>query len=265
MNVLKGMTKYYVGLALLVVFAAGLVGYTIVSGADAKSDKKTTEAVMKIAPKLDEFVNTKGSIPDKLSEIDGVGSVPTTITYKKLSEEKYKFCVVYKTEASGFDAGVTGIFTGALYGSALSGADYPASESYFDYYSLTYNHKKGENCQTVKPYLNTYKDDQTYYDSSSTDYGGSAVPAGTASVCVPSSTGYTAEGSGVIEVIDIPTKTISLAQNVTGKPAQIEFDDITKAYDKSCAEIKVGALKVGDSIKHYGFVATPLVDVIELQ
>lgn len=268
MNPTKELTKYYIGLVVLVVFAAGLIGYTIASGSDAKSDKKTAEAVNKIAPALETYINKNYAIPADLDKLN-VNNIPSTVTYKKISEEKYKICATYKTAANGFDGGLFSLFGGALYGSGYSGTDYPASEDYLDTYKLTYNHKKGENCHTVKPAAASgYGYDgkgNSEYVGSITDYDSSTPAAQYKSICGTGETNFTSQGAGTITAIDPTGRSITLAQDETGKPAQIEFDEITKAYDKSCVEVKIGTLKIGDRVKHYGYVSSPLVDVIELQ
>lgn len=268
MNPQKGIAKYYIGLIVLVVFAAGLVGYTIAAGNDAKSDKKTSEAVNKIAPALETYINKNYALPADLEELN-VNNIPSTVTYKKISDEKYKFCVTYKSSANSFDGGLFSLFGGALYRSAYSGSDYTASEEYLDTYKLIFNHNKGANCLTVKPpAVGGYGYDETGtggYDDSITDYDYSTSATKYKAVCGTGETSFTSQGTGTIAAIDPVGRTITLAQDETGKPAQIEFDEITKTYDKSCAEIKIGTLKVGDKVKYYGYVSNPLVDVIELQ
>lgn len=273
MNAFKGIAKYYIGVVVLVVFAAGLVGYTIASGSDAKTDKKTTEKANAVAMKLDSQISMDGKIPENLDAL-GVKDIPPTVTYKKISDEKYKFCVTYKSAGSAFDAGLFSLFGGALYGGALSaGAEsYEPSEGYLDSYYLIYNHKKGENCQTVKPYGTGgyYGKDVSglgLSDDSVTDFGSSSsTPAPQYTpVCSSQSSGFTGYGIGIISAVDGTGRSITVTEETAGKSTTVEFDEITKAYDKSCAEIKIATLKAGDKIKFYGYAEASLVDVIELQ
>lgn len=268
MSSFSGIKKYYIGLVVMVVFAAGIVGYTIASGSDAKSDKKTSEAITKISMALDTYTNKYSAIPTDLNQLD-VEDIPSTISYKKLSEEKYKICATYKAAAGGFDGGLFSLFGGALYGSAMTTAvDYPANDYYLDTYKLGYAHKKGENCQTVTPYgagYDTAKSELSSYDPSTTDYGSSTPAPQYPSVCDKSGTGFTMSDKGTITAINPTDRTITLDIESSTKPSDIEFDEITKAYDKSCAEMKIGTLKAGDKVKFYGYTMSALVDVIELQ
>lgn len=260
------MLKYYIGLTVLAFFATGLVVYTIMSGSDSKADKQTTEKIQKVATDLDDYINNNGKVPSSLA-VAGIKDVPPTITYKKLSEGKYKICVTYKTAGSSFDGGWSALFTGALL--AQSGAGNTGDnqeQSYLDYYSLVYAHKKGENCQTITPYGTS---DYNYPGGSQSnvenDYGAPADTGTAKSTCAPSEADFTYSAKGTITAINAQNQTITLNQETTNKPAEIEFDEITRAYDKNCTEVKIGTLKVGDNVKFYGYAGSSLVDVLELQ
>jgi hypothetical protein len=78
--------------------------------------------------------------------------VPDSIKYTKTSDTKFKFCVTYKANSSNFDANqaVTDVVFGN-YGKYSSFDDSQSNESSYLY--IPTEHKKGENCQTIKPYL----------------------------------------------------------------------------------------------------------------
>lgn len=148
------MKKYYIGIIVIAIATAGLVIYTITLGAGSKQDQKTEKSANEIAQKLNSYVSTNQKIPESLNEI-GVKDVPSTIIYTKKSTSQYEFCVTYKT-ASSYGPDITSIF----WGSALQGAqenydDYGSSNSNYEpsYLYVSYYHKKGKSCQTIKPYL----------------------------------------------------------------------------------------------------------------
>ena len=267
MNTSNKMLKYYIGLAVLAVFAVGLVGYTILSASDSKTDKETTEKIQKVATDLDKYINDNAEIPASLSSA-GIKNVPTTITYKKLSKEKYKICVTYKSAGSAFDGGWSALLTGALLAQSASDNSAKGEEqSYLDYYTLIYAYKKGENCQTIKPYGASYSDASTYSSGADiqNDYGAPADTDTVKSTCMPSATGFTYSATGPITAISAQNQTITLTNEATNKSVDIEFDEITRAYNKACTEVKIGTLKVGDKIKFFGYSGSTLVDVLELQ
>lgn len=137
------LLKFKIGLLVLLVFTAGLIVYVSMQASKAKADLKTNEAASKIADKLNAYVYQKG-VPDSLSEAD-IRDVPDEIVYTKLSDTKFRFCVTYKAESSGFnpDTAMQDAITG-YYMSRLGG------EEPSDYLFIKGAHKKGENCQEVK-------------------------------------------------------------------------------------------------------------------
>ncbi len=167
----RALHKYAIGLAVLGILTIGLVGLVVVQASYAKADAKTYEAASNAANKLSSYVSSNNKIPADLSEA-GLASTPDSITYKKLDEKRYRFCATYKADSSGLDA--TSLQY-ALFSTAMSGSS-SADESddqEVSYLYITSAHHRGENCQTVKPYIYT----SSYYnfksDSSSTNSCGS--------------------------------------------------------------------------------------------
>ncbi|PJE65610.1 hypothetical protein COU91_00665 [Candidatus Saccharibacteria bacterium CG10_big_fil_rev_8_21_14_0_10_47_8] len=165
------MKKYYVGLMVLMIGTIGLLVITLGQAKTAKQDKETLDKAYSTSSKLDDYISQKRTIPTSLADAN-IKNVPSTVTYEKISSTEYKFCATFSRASDGYDAGWGSLFTGALYGSQDTSSNDTFGDSgtqeYFQAYKL-YSHKKGENCQTVKPYIfnNSYCQDF----SSSSNYG----------------------------------------------------------------------------------------------
>jgi hypothetical protein len=265
MNTSNKMLKYYIGIIVLFMFTIGLVVYTASTGADAKQDKKTADKMQEIASKIDSEITQSGEVPASLTVLK-VKDVPSTITYTKVDASSYKVCVTYATAGNGFDAGWTSLVGGALASRGYSGTDSTQQHDYLDTTTLVYAHKKGQTCQTVKPYglgssgynYNSNSDNLT---STSNDYG--AAQSNPAKCTGLGS--FSQIETGKITAVDAAGSTVQLTVTKTNKASSVEYDTITKAYDTDCKEIAITSLKVGDTVKYYGYVGSALVDVIELQ
>lgn len=163
------MKKYYFGLLVLGLLTVGLLGYAVVLGSSAKQDSATLKKAQEIAPKLNSYIRQQNKIPDSL-DAAGITGVPSTISYKKVSAERYTFCVTYKTAKSGGGVSVPEVITRPLFGRPGypiddGGISLDSSGSYEPSTLYVYaTYKKGESCTTVKPYLykvNTYNS-ETY-------------------------------------------------------------------------------------------------------
>lgn len=166
------MKKYYFGLLIIALFTAGLTVFGLTQAAAGKQDKQTEHKAREIADKLNAHISRTQQIPESLEEA-GIKDVPATITYTKKSSREYEFCVVYKA-----DSNYSGLsFEGALSGSSLSQLNRRDQEM-DDLYSgsrlkprslyIGYSHKKGENCQTVEPYISGSSLDLLNLNGSST-------------------------------------------------------------------------------------------------
>jgi len=144
------MKKYYTGILILALVTLGLTGYVVNLGLKTRQDVKTEKSANDIATKLNSYIQKEQKIPKDLKAA-GVTDAPGTISYTKDSEKAYTFCVTYK-EAKGYGSDITSTLTSAAtsryFGSSGSESSYKPSSLY-----LSYIHKKGENCQTVEPYL----------------------------------------------------------------------------------------------------------------
>lgn len=151
---MKNLFKYQVGLAVLGVFVASMAIVLLVQAGATKEDTRTFKSAEKIAEKLDNYIYDKQQIPKSLKDA-GISDENSKITYKKLSDKKYEFCVTYRAKGNSIDG--TSLLTSVIFGyvSSYDDSDYEQSRIY-----LSPSHDKGENCQTAKPYIND--DVQTY-------------------------------------------------------------------------------------------------------
>jgi hypothetical protein len=153
----KQMRKWKLGLLALGVLTLGLAVYVAVQGVSSKQDRATTKQAIAIADKLNNYVNSKQSIPTDLSAA-GVKDVPATITYTRKSDSSYEFCVTYKAANTDVSAQVQNDLMRATTNGGYSGTQNPytgTTDAPTDLY-VTSEHKAGKQCQTVKPYLYSY-------------------------------------------------------------------------------------------------------------
>lgn len=159
------MKKYYIGIIVICLCALGLAGYTAYIGVQSKQDVQTEKKAREIAEKLNRYVDTEKKIPESLNEV-GVSDAPESISYEKLSDATYKFCQTYKADSTYDYNGLTGTLVGGAINGGISAYpddyDYYASQNPESLY-IDGTHKKGENCQTIEPYLGGSKYDD-YYD-----------------------------------------------------------------------------------------------------
>ena len=155
------LIRYKIGLVVVGLFVVGLLVVVLSQAGGAKQDAKTDKAANDISTKLDDYISSKQAIPETLTAAN-IKDVPSTISYKKMSTESYKFCVTYRSASSGFDANtvVDDVVSRGLYGGTGSSlgagglSDTTANSSVgadSSYLYIPYTHKKGENCQTITP------------------------------------------------------------------------------------------------------------------
>lgn len=149
------MKKYYIGIIVLAVMTLGFTGFVLTLAGDAKQDTEVQERAQEIAGQLNDYISENKTIPESLDEV-GIKDVPAQISYTKDSSEVYTFCVDYINETN-----YTSMNPASLVGgSALRDASTMYEDSFeYDYkpsslYISAY-HKKGKDCQTVKPYISS--------------------------------------------------------------------------------------------------------------
>jgi len=146
----KSLLKYKIGFTILGIFTVVFLFMVISQAQATKDDSNTYNSASTISDTLNQYIIDSGVVPISLNSA-GVHSVPSTISYQKLSDISFKFCVYYKTTSSGFDpsATVTNLLTSSLSSNQTS----PTDNTYL-YVDPT--HHKGNNCQKINPsYLNS--------------------------------------------------------------------------------------------------------------
>lgn len=257
----KTLSKYKIGLLILILFAVALAVLVLVQAGTTKTDTTTNNAASNIADTLNNYVDSNSTIPATLAEA-GVKNVPSTISYQKLSDSSYKFCVTYKGSSSGFDASgvASDLVTGSLssdFGSATDNTELNIDSTYH----------KGVNCQTVQPSYITPVSSEPCIGAKGTnctdsgsqtttlcDYGPvqtggcslhcstvtSGVTAGTAPKVVDG-TISTVTGSGSSLVL-----TVADAKNVT---YTVSVTSSTSYYDSSCNSLDATDIQSGDEVR----------------
>ncbi len=152
------LRKYYLFFGLLLVAVVALLGYVLTGASGAKQDVQTSKKLTEIVNKLNSQVDysTYGSVPNSLSEL-GLTDVPSTISYTKIDFSQYKLCAKYKERSSSFNGDWTSLLTGAMLAASGQSSDSspPQSDSSAASDLATFEHTKGNNCQTVKLYKST--------------------------------------------------------------------------------------------------------------
>lgn len=150
---MQNMKKYYAVLLLVATVIVITLGYALMQSGKAKADETTYKQATAIADKINTYFDTAPGMPANLAEMD-IKDAPSTIRFEKVSGLEYKFCVTYKTKSGLVDVSVANVLTGL---SAASTAGSFQSSDTATTLIVDSSHKKGENCQNVKPYqLTTY-------------------------------------------------------------------------------------------------------------
>ncbi len=158
------MKKYYIGLGVIGFITLVLLGLTISKSAIAKKDNDTQSKASSIAKDLNSYISKNRKIPESLDDA-GIKDVPKTITYKKDSSTEYTFCATYQEAKSYRSVDATSLVSGSTLrqNSTTIDEDYYSPSTTYKSSTLypTSSYKKGENCQTIKPYLTS---SSYYYD-----------------------------------------------------------------------------------------------------
>jgi hypothetical protein len=249
MNPTPGLKKYYIGLALLMFFALGCVAYALTQASAAKADKKTNDALQGVGEALDRYTVRDGTVAPSL-QAAGAKDVPSSITYTKLDTNKYKVCINYKTVSSGFDAGWFSLL-GGFFGSGYNNQTYSYSGNTVFDTTVQYHHKKGQNCQTVAPYI--YNDSSP---SSSTDYPSTTYTPSLE--CNPKN--LKVSGSATVLSVDQSAKLITFDPLTSGiydaegnkySHTSAHYNSSTVFCDQYSRKTDVSAITVGQTITVY--------------
>jgi hypothetical protein len=274
------MKKYYIGLAVLFALALGALVYTLQQGVSYKNDKKTTDKFTQIADKFSQYTNSN-PIPDSLDQA-GIKDVPGTITYTKIDSTQFKICATYDHAASSFDAGWSSLIGGYSGAAPTDTSSSDKADNSFIDTTVVYSHKKGENCQTVKPYsasaLGLGSSSSYGSFSGDTEVSPKAVGSSDSSQCSSAYDDlYTRQGSVTISKIDTSASTIYFS--TTGQTwkddkgaavsmqavASKKYDTITTFCDAGGKAIEASGLKAGTKVKIYmGNESSDYVDKVQL-
>lgn len=156
------LLKYKIGFLALGLFTVGIALFLVLQASATKKDSETYKQAEKTANQLNEYLSQKQAPPSSL-EAAGISYDKETVAYKKISSEKYQFCVTYKADGTTIDG--TSLLTSVMY----TGMDMQPTDDYED--SMLYlssSHKKGENCQTIKPYSYSGLSDPYFDETDST-------------------------------------------------------------------------------------------------
>jgi hypothetical protein len=249
------MKKYYLGVLALSVLSLALFIYVAAQGISTKQDTKTLAAAQSSADKLNSYIDANGTIPASLEQA-GVKNRPDTITYQKIGTTQYKFCVQYKGSSSLNLGGAGSALTGQYLG-ASAGPQYNSSTGYDNsYLYISGQYKKGQNCQTITPYLGGV------YNFG----GGSVVPQGgssSVSSCLSIPSNLKVSGSLDVASVDTAKKQINFSadnQYVYDNDSGNTVSTITsKKYSdntifcniKDFSPTTVSTIKPGDTITIY--------------
>lgn len=151
--------KYQIGLVVIGLFTLGITIFLVIQAGVTKQDNDTFERANKTANALNKYLDEIQTIPESLEKAK-ITYDKETVTYKKVSDESYKFCVTYKADSSSIDG--ASLVSAVMYGGFDGQMSY--SDEDYEYNSLylaDYSRKKGENCYNVRPYV--YNNSDTSY------------------------------------------------------------------------------------------------------
>lgn len=205
--------------------------FVMLLAGNAKQDTETQNAANKAADKLNSYVSSKQTIPDSLQAAD-IHDMPKTISYRKVSDTSYKFCATYKSASKNLSSDV-------LVNAAISGYRGASYDNYTSTESLYIpsTHKKGEACQTIKPYIY-----QSTYNASDT-----SEPY---KIC---NTGYDYWWSFLkVTSVTPPSGTSKAVLNTDDSANRsVELDPQVKVFDHDCKAITLNDLHNGDYVSVY--------------
>lgn len=257
------LRPYKIGLAVIGLFTVGITIFALMAASAAKQDTKTEDAANSIATRLDTYITDKQKIPDSLSAAGVKGDNPH-IKYTKVSDSAYTFCITFKS-ASSTAVNPLDQLTGRSIYKRLA-ANYGSGSGYL-YISPV--HKKGQNCQTVHPYIDgssSYDDSQgpdtsDYQfdtDSSTSDFRDPKTLAQEAAksdkVCY--FTGYQTHYSGIVSSIagsqdsgqDFTLKVQPDSGGPSGEQTITVKANDTSTFRNGCSSMFSSSFKIGDHV-----------------
>lgn len=141
------LLPYKIGLAAIGVFVLSIVIFVLSQAGATKQDTQTYNTANDISQKLATYIDEQGTIPTTLQDA-GIHSVPSTISYTKLSDQSYKFCMTYKAKDDGLNSSSIAQTLIMAGDPALSDV---STSTTTDTLIISPSHKKGATCQTITP------------------------------------------------------------------------------------------------------------------
>lgn len=147
----SNLLPYKLGLGVVGLFTLILLVVVMIGAGNYKHDNVLNAEAGNISVKLNDYIDSHQIIPSSLSQA-GINQ-PEGITYTKLSDSSYKFCVNYRSNYNGFSSAQ---IEQQILNSGQGSATYSYnSNGASALYPSTFYHK-GENCLTVNPILYNY-------------------------------------------------------------------------------------------------------------
>ena len=154
----SSLTKYKIGLGVIGLFTVVITIWAVTQASATKQDNNTYNSANNISGKLYNYTDVHDIAPYSLASI-GIYNPPSTITYSRLSNRSYRFCVNYKTSSTDFS--VSSTESNLLTSNVGDSNSYDSSNySNNSYLYIDTNHHKGNNCQVVDLY--NYNDQYDY-------------------------------------------------------------------------------------------------------
>ena len=146
------LTKYKIGLGVIGLFTVIITIWAVAQASATKQDNNTYNTANNIADKLNTYTDMNNFAPYSLTSI-GINNLPSSITYYRLSDSSYRFCIDYKTSATDFSVSST---ESDLITSSVGNSSTNDSLNYGNngYLYIDTSHHKGNNCQVVDLYSN---------------------------------------------------------------------------------------------------------------
>ncbi len=248
----SGIIKYRIGLGVIGLFTVIMLVLVLIQAGVTKQDTQTDKLANSMADSLNSYTDSNFAVPATLRQA-GIIKTSPYITYTKVSNSKYKFCVTYKTTSSNFDPSMA--VNNVLMGGVSSWDSSSSAGTNTDLY-IPISHHKGVNCQTV----------DLGSDGLTGGYGcgGNSLKLGASAgiMCPLQSGGSGAGTSGVLPdgcgqsydassedsvVMSITSSTIQIASPGVA-PHSFSIASGAKFFDVDCQPISASSVHVGDTV-----------------
>lgn len=251
----RPLTRYKIGLAVLGFLTIGFFVIMIVQANMTGQDDRTYRRANQIARNLNDYVDKNRKIPESLATVTN-DDQPTDITYRRLSADKYAFCVRYRAASSNLNSGI-----GRIFSPQFHGYGYYEDLSYYNSYDdsvlyLNENHRAGLNCQTVRPQFADSKTQTT--DVSVKPAAFTKNTDGSYTVCGVHTNYFDGEGH-VLEGPPTTPGAVSISSNsypYVGNRLLFMISPASQEFDESCKPLTPADLNVGSTVAVFDITST---------